>query len=244
MSVTRTAKEMTRDLIAKAGLARLHVSIRKLSGQNVDHLFPPSLSERFAAIYKNRVWLTGRAAGSLSGLGSDFANTQNVRHGLSQLLESLHTRSLLDIGCGDFTWMKEVRLLCEYIGLDIVEEVVRANNACYRSEERSFQVLDATADPLPRADTVLCREVLFHLSFRDIWRVFKNVRKSSASFLIATNDNDLKYNADILSGDFRMLNLHKSPFYLPSPQQSIPDAAVVEGRTLAAWRIADLPDRP
>jgi SAM-dependent methyltransferase len=242
MSFLRTAKEITRDLIAKAGLSRLHISIRKLRGQNVDHLFFESLSERFSAVYENRVWLNGRTNGALSGLGSELENTESVRHGLAELLKSLDTRSLLDVGCGDFTWMKEVQFPFRYVGIDIVHEVVERNNALYRSERRSFQVMDATRDPLPTADTILCREVLFHLSFADIWRLVENVRNSGSSFLIATNDNNLKYNADILSGDFRMLNLHKAPFFFPSPAQSIPDDGVLPDRTLLAWKVADLPE--
>jgi SAM-dependent methyltransferase len=242
MSAIRTAKEMIRDLIAKAGLSRLHLSIRKLSGQNVDHLSRTSLSERFSAIYKNRVWLNGRTAGSLSGLGSDLESTESVRQGLAELLKSLDTRVLLDVGCGDFTWMKEVPFPLKYVGIDIVPDVIEADNALYRSEQRSFQVMDATLDPLPQADTILCREVLFHLSFQDIKRFVKNIRKYGSSFLIATNDNDLKYNADILSGDFRMLNLRRSPFFFPSPAQSIPDDGVLPHRTLSAWKVADLPD--
>lgn len=242
MSVMRIAKEVTRDLIAKAGLGRLHLSVRKLRGQNVDHLYRQSLAERFSAIYENRVWLNGRSSGSLSGLGSDLVSTNDVRGRLSDLLESLDTHSLLDVGCGDFTWMKEVSFPFTYVGIDIVPEVIAANNAHYASDSRSFQVLDATRDPLPTAGAILCREVLFHLSFSDIARLLKNVRQSGASFFIATNDNSLKYNADIRSGDFRLLNLLRAPFYLPAPHQSIPDMGVTESRTLSVWRLADLPD--
>ncbi|SRR6266567_3672564 len=241
MSVIRTAKEMTRDLIAKAGLSRLHLSIRKLRGQNVDHLFLPSLAERFSAVYENRVWLNGRSTGSLSGFGSELENTGAVRQHIAELLESLRTRSLLDIGCGDFMWMKEVVFPSRYIGVDIVPSIIETNNSLYRSEQRSFHVLDAVHEPLLQADTVLCREVLFHLSFADIWQLVENVRRSGSSFLIATNDGDLKYNADILSGDFRILNLHKAPFFFPSPVRSIPDNGVLPDRTLSAWKVADLP---
>jgi 2-polyprenyl-3-methyl-5-hydroxy-6-metoxy-1,4-benzoquinol methylase len=243
MSLLRTAKEVTRDLIAKAGLSGVHVTVRKLRGENVDHLLRESLSERFTAVYENRVWLNGRAAGSLSGCGSEIENTQSVRTHLAELLNFLGTRSLLDIGCGDFTWMQEVSFPFTYVGIDIVPGVIAANNASYSSPQRSFQVGDATRDSLPQADTVLCREVLFHLAFADIWRVVKNIRKSGISYLIATTDNNLKYNADILSGDFRMLNLHRAPFFFPRPTASIPDGSVCADRTLAMWRVADLPLR-
>jgi SAM-dependent methyltransferase len=241
--LTRTAKEMMRDLIAKAGLTRLHVAIRKLTGQNVEHLSFNSLSERFSAIYRNRVWLNGRSVGSLSGYGSELENTETLRPRLTELLNSLEAQSLLDIGCGDFTWMKEIAFPHRYIGVDIVPELIETNNVMFRSEQKAFQALDATRDPLPQVDTVLCRDVLFHLSFRDIWRVIENIRRSGSLFLLATTDGDTNYNADTLSGDFRLLNLHKAPFFFPKPNLSILDNAVSPGRTLSAWKVTDLPER-
>jgi SAM-dependent methyltransferase len=226
VSFQRTVKEVVRDLIAKVGLSGLHVSIRKLTGQNVDHLFFPSLSGRFSAVYENRVWLNGRPSGSLSGCESELENTETVQQHIAKLLKSLKTRSLLDIGCGDFTWMKEVAFPYRYIGVDVVHDVIETNDTLYRSEQRSIQVMDATPDPIPQADTILCREVLFHLSFRDIWCLVENIRRSGSSFLIATNDPDIKYNADILSGDFRLLNLTKPPFRFPRPELCIPDDEV------------------
>jgi hypothetical protein len=101
--------------------------------------------------------------------------------------------------------------------------------------------LDATVDPLPPADTVLCREVIFHLSFRDISRLIENIRSAGASCLIATTDESIKFNADIPSGDFRNLNLTKAPFLFPPPLLSIPDGFVSPHRSLAAWKVRALP---
>jgi 2-polyprenyl-3-methyl-5-hydroxy-6-metoxy-1,4-benzoquinol methylase len=240
MPLERDVKEFIRDSITRLGLSRTHLRIRKATGQNVDHLFRPTLAERFSAIYQNRVWLNDRPSGSLSGLGSELVNTDRVRQALQPLLIELNTRTLLDVGCGDFLWMKELNLDCQYIGIDVVEDVIAANDSAYASETRIFQKLDATIDALPKADTVLCREVLFHLSFADIWRVLTNIKRSQAVFLIATNDPGLRYNADIVSGDFRLLNLQSAPFHLPSPNRSIPDDRLSPGRTLSVWKISEL----
>ena len=81
---------------------------------------------------------------------------------------------------------------------------------------------------------------MFHLCFADIWKVLANIKRSQAVFLIATNDSGLRYNADIVSGDFRLLNLHRAPFYLPSPNISISDDRVSPGRTLSVWKTSEL----
>ena len=239
--MSRTGREFVRHVITKTGMTGFHARIRKARGENVDHLFAGSLAERFSAIYRNRVWLEDRQSGSLSGEGSEVQNTSSIRQRLPEVLQSIGSRILLDAGCGDFNWMKEVRLPCKYIGVDIVPAVIEANASAYGSAERTFRVIDLTRDPLPAVDTVLCREVLFHLSFRDVWRVIENVRDSGASFLITTNDSGLRLNADILSGDFRRLNLWKAPFFFPSPVVSIPDSNVDSGRILGVWEVATLP---
>jgi len=204
-------------------------------------LFHRSLAERFTAIYENRVWLNGRSTGSLSGLGSEIEHTTSLRLEIPKILRDLNAQLLVDVGCGDFTWMKEVDLPCSYIGLDIVPAVINANESLFGSEERSFCVLDATTDPLPRGDVFLCREVMFHLSFSDIWRLIENIRRSEARFLLATSDSTIPYNADILSGDFRLLNLGRKPFDFPTPERLITDACVAPGRILGVWRTAALP---
>ncbi len=136
--------------------------------------------------------------------------------------------------------MKDVNLPCPYVGVDIVRSLIEENQA-FASPTRTFFFLDATVDALPSADTLLCREILFHLSFEDIWRLVANCRRSGALFLIATSDAAIRYNADIISGDFRLLNLREGPFRFPSPVLSIPDDRVSPGRSLGVWKISDLP---
>jgi hypothetical protein len=240
MKLSREMKELARGFINRVGLAKTLVAIRKARGENVEHLMLPSLSDRFAAIYRNGVWLNERSSGSLSGRGSEHDSTREVRCRLPTLLAKLGTQRLIDIGCGDFTWMRSVELPCDYLGWDIVPLVIGRNSRTYGSSRVRFECCDAVSEHLPPADTVLCREVLFHLCFRDGLRLLQNIKRSGASFLIATNDTELRTNADILSGDYRMLNLHRQPFTFPAPIQSIPDDRVQPHRVLSVWELANI----
>jgi hypothetical protein len=239
----RDTKEFIRHLISQLGLSSAHLLLRRLKGENVAHLTKNNLEERFAAIYQNGVWLNGRTSGSLSGLGSDLEQTQWVREALPLVLADLGSRSLLDVGCGDFGWLSTVELNTDYVGSDIVRAVVEANRQKYQNERRSFVLLDATRETLPDADTVLCREVMFHLSFADCQSLLVNIANTRARFFIATNDLSTNYNADILSGDFRALNLLAKPFCLPDPIHRIPDGQTVRGRELLVWRVDSLPQK-
>ena len=240
MTLSREMKESLRGLISRLGLAKMFVAVRRARGENVEHLMLPSLSDRFAAIYQNRVWLNGRSSGSLSGRGSELESTQSIRDRLPALLTSLGTQDLLDVGCGDFTWLRGVQLPCDYLGLDIVPCVIEQNSRTYGSSRVQFTCCNAVSEHLPPGDTVLCREVLFHLCFRDGLRLLNNIKQSGARFLIATNDAELCSNADILSGDYRMLNLRRRPFTFPAPILSIPDNYVEPYRVLSVWELANI----
>ncbi len=240
-NLKRSIKEVLRHSILKSGLNGQYLALRARRGQNVEHLRAATIAERFSAIYRNRVWLNEGAPGSLSGFGSELANTISVRRNLPILIESLNTRCLLDLGCGDFNWMRDVPLPCDYIGADCVQSVIETISKVDGNERRRFICLDATTDRLPSADTVLCREIFFHLSFKDLMLIVNNIRISGASFLIATTDPSTLFNSDILSGDFRMLNLTKGPLHFPNPDLSIPDDDFVPGRMLAVWKVSRLP---
>jgi len=196
-------------------------------------------SKRFHRIYRSRYW--GQNSESISGCGSTLEATRNVREQLPALLSRLDCQALLDLGCGDFNWMKNVRLECKYIGADIVDSIIQSNNDHYACAHRTFLNLDATRSTLPDGvDVVLCREVLFHLSNQDIFRVLKNVKDSTATYFISTNIDIESENLDTFTGGYRPLNLQKPPFNFPQPIDVIHDHGVSEDRYLCLWKVGDL----
>lgn len=198
------------------------------------------VSVRFGRIYTARRW-AGGGSETRSGAGSTLAATQGVRAQLPKIIEELGAEALLDVGCGDFNWMKEITLPCHYHGVDIVDAVIAENTARYARPGVSFSTLDAIKEPLPPGfDVVLCREVLFHLSFADGERLLRNVASSGAQYLLATTNTELQKNRDIVTGDYRGTNLERAPYSLPSPQGTIDDSAISQDRVLALWSVDDI----
>jgi hypothetical protein len=236
-----TLKDAVRHVLFSLKLDKWYLWLRRAKGENLDHLYKESLQERFSTIYRNMVWRNGRECGSLSGLGSELESTLSIREKLPLMVARLEIKSLLDVGCGDFTWMQAVKLPATYIGVDVVREVIDANSRAFESPSRRFHVVDATRDSLPQADALLCREVLFHLSYQDIKRVLEKIKGTDAKYLLATTDTAVPFNRDIRSGDFRRLNLQKPPFSFPEPAASMPDGVVARGRVLAVWEVAAIP---
>jgi len=221
------------------GMRRLWRALLKLRAGKDYH------SVLFTKIWSGNVWGGDE---SRSGGGSGLAETAIMREQLAGLLSELSVRCLLDIPCGDFHWMKEVRLPpgLIYIGGDIVEPMLHSNNAQYGTNTVSFRKLDLCRDTLPPADLVLCRECLVHFSFSDLRRAVANLRASGAKYLLVTQFTGDRENSDIETGEWRPLNLTKAPINFPPPLRLIDEQCTAGGgryrdKALGLWRIADLP---
>ncbi len=200
------------------------------------------VSARFQKIYRDRHW-GGSSSESASGLGSSFQATEAIRAELPLLVQKFGIRKLLDLGCGDFNWMKHVELPVPYIGADIVSEVIENNRRLYGNDAIDFMVLDGIKDPIPEdVDAILCREVLFHLSFEHALALLANVKASNARYLIATQIDSQTENQDTFTGGFRPLDLRKAPFGFPEPLLVIPDDRVSANRSLCLWQLSDISD--
>lgn len=235
----QSVKEVVRHIGLKLGAGSLLRRRRRQHGLVTAHLDPATAVDRFREAYGSRAWVTGDGQLSLSGLGSEASATRSVVEALPALLVRLGCETLLDVGCGDWNWMREVHLPCDYVGVDIVPEVIEANRR-YEGVGVGFQVADAIEGPLPRADVVLCREVLFHLSFSDGMAALANIR-GAGRWLLATSDTEIWFNSDVATGDYRRINLERTPYRLPRPRAVISDESVCRGRVLALWATADLP---
>jgi hypothetical protein len=221
------------------GLEKVVIWYWKARGRSVDHL-KGDRGGRFSTIYEKRYWSGDRAdRPSLSGPGSTLPATASLRAALPPALQEMGAETLLDIGCGDFFWMREVDLPCKYIGIDIVQSVIDENQKNFGSDKRRFVCLDGVVDDLPKGDVAMCREVLFHLSSSDARALIDNIRKAGVKFVAATTDPATRFNSDIPSGSFREINLVRSPFNLGEPVSVLPDGdGPNTGRIMGVWALA------
>jgi hypothetical protein len=172
-----------------------------------------SVEERFTKIHHSNFW---RAAESASGPGSSLLDTENLRRTLPAMFDKFGIRTMLDAPCGDFYWMKHVvaEAKLAYIGGDIVRPMIEKNTALHANDRTSFVHLDITKGPLPKADLWFCRDCFFHLSLADIFRALHQFVDSGIPFIMASSSTSVtehKYQ-DILSGDFRNVDLFAAPF--------------------------------
>ena len=168
------------------------------------------VKETFTKIYTDNLWAS---AESKSGSGSELQNTEVLRKELSTLFKKYEITSMLDIPCGDFNWMKEVDLSeINYVGADIVEELIQSNNTRYPN--KSFTVLNLIEDELPKADLVFVRDCLGHLSNENVLKALENIKRSGSKYLLATSFTKWSQNPDIIDGGWKCINLMIAPFYM------------------------------
>ncbi|HVT18463.1 MAG TPA: class I SAM-dependent methyltransferase [Thermoanaerobaculia bacterium] len=197
----------------------------------------------FSGIYTNNLWGDPE---SVSGPGSSREETLAVREELPRLVRRLGVSSLLDAACGDCYWLDHTRLdLDRYIGVDIVPELIARNRQRLARTGIEFVVNDITRDPLPRADLILCRDCLIHFSFHYISRALQNFRRSGATYLLTTTYSGLGGNHDILTGQWRPIDLELPPFGLPKPLRLLCEKNYRSGslrlrRNLGLWRLAEI----
>lgn len=200
---------------------------------------------KFSRIYRENIFGSRE---SRSGSGSTLEQTATLRREIPALLGELGARTLIDAPCGDFNWMSRTPLdLDRYIGLDIVEELIRIDQEKHGSPNREFLCRDIIADPLPTVAVILCRDCLVHLTFDQALKAIGNFKRSGSTYLLTTTFSDRDANVDLKGQDvWRTLNLERAPFCFPPPLRLVNENCT-EGdgaygdKCLGLWRLADLP---
>jgi len=142
--------------------------------------------------------------------------------------------------------MRDVDLnAIRYTGADIVEEIIQHNKEAYQRQHVRFLRLNLVQDELPQVDLMLCRDGLVHLSFEDVFKSLNNMCKSKSRYLLATTFTDREINQDILSGQWRTLNLERPPFNLCRPMSVINEECphrngIYADKSLGLWRMDDV----
>lgn len=205
--------------------------------------------DQFSRAFQNNLW--GEAT-SRSGPGSSLEQTRVIRERIPKLLERLNIRTLLDIPCGDFNWMKEIRgdiepNLSLYIGADIVPELIHENRTRYQNSKFRFEVLDLTKDALPRSDLVMIRDCFLHLPFRGIADAIWNAQRSGSTYMLASTYTKPRPNLEIenISLLGRAINLSTPPFSFPEPLELINEECTEQNgeysdKSIGLWRLTDV----
>jgi SAM-dependent methyltransferase len=238
MPVIRFALDRLNSLSRRLSTA---VFSREATVKDVAHL---DVKSKFTKVYKDNIF---GGSESRSGEGSNLVQTRVIREEISKLLVELEIGTLLDAPCGDWNWMRATKLgSTNYVGVDIVPLLIEKNIAQFSSESVQFACVDIMNEELPKADLILSRDCLVHLSFEDAFKVLRNFRRSGAIYLLTTTFTDRTSNDDLGTRFWRPLNKQILPFNFPAPLKIINECCTEGGgafsdKSLGLWALKDIP---
>jgi hypothetical protein len=206
----------------------------------VENLGGRSASEIFRDIYRLNAW---GSAESHSGSGSTLAYTTRLRADLPAFLKRYGIKSMVDVPCGDFNWMRKVDLSgIHYTGLDVVPELIAQNQKKFGNLFRTFANCDILTEPPPRANLVFCRDLLIHFSYHDALKALHNIVASGSTWLLTTSYRSGKNRLEPTGGFYR-INLEEAPFSFAAPIDILADGEgkrAPNGRILGLWNLGAL----
>jgi hypothetical protein len=142
-------------------------------------------------VFLDTVW---GPPGYESGSGGDPIFARPYLDFVSQYIEERGIKSVLDLGCGDGR----------------LTEAMDWHDASYTGMDIKLGH-DILTDELPDADLVLVKDVLQHWSNADIQAMHSRLMRFPA--VLITNSILPNTNQDIVTGQWRGLNLTQDPFY-------------------------------
>lgn len=164
----------------------------------------------FEEIYTNATW------GGGSGAGDDPAQTQPYLDYLHGFLDNHHIRSIVDAGCGAWRCMSTVDLDdIEYLGIDCVEYVITQNIDKYSKRNVHFWLANFIEIDLPKADLLICKDVLQHLSNEDILKFIPQLSKFTYCLIVNDIGNNEERVITDIDHNYSGLDVLKPPFNLP-----------------------------
>jgi SAM-dependent methyltransferase len=170
------------------------------------------LTKIFNGIYSEGVWGRDVAGKGTSGSGSTLDITREYRAYLEEFIRKHRVRSIVDAGCGDWTFSRTIDWGgASYLGVDIASDVIEVNRRKYEKRNVTFQVGDITED-LPAADLLISKDVLQHLPNALVHKfVRNNLKTGKYRWVLLTNDRGIG-NPDIVPGGYRAIDLAAPPF--------------------------------
>ncbi|WP_407556079.1 class I SAM-dependent methyltransferase [Winogradskyella sp. 4-2091] len=154
-------------------------------------------------VYDLHLW-GGKDFDFYSGSGSHDAEivTPYIECVSSFLKAHNNALTVCDLGCGDFNIGNQLtQYTKKYIGIDIVDNLIERNKKLFKADHLEFHCLDIVEDELPKADCIILRQVLQHLSNDEIQNVVEKLQ--NYKYVILTEHvpiGNFESNKDIISG--------------------------------------------
>ena len=164
---------------------------------------PWPTKDAMAQVYEKNLW-GGQEGDFYSGSGSHHPEVvKPYIEVVASFLNSLEEApTVVDLGCGDFNiGSKLLPLVKRYEAVDIVPNLIERNKKMFVADNLTFHCLDIAKDDWPKGEVAIVRNVLQHISNKEISAVVEKL--SDFKYILLTEhlpDGDFTPNKDIISG--------------------------------------------
>ncbi len=177
-------------------------------------------SEAFTNVYSACIWGKQENGSPSSGEGSSPNHAKPYMNFLQGYLLRHHIKSVLDVGCGTWEFSHQIDWNgIQYLGIDVVTSIIEQNQSTFGSETITFKTLDFLEEELPKADLLICKDVLQHLPLQDIQKFLTQAKRFRHCILtndilthLTEEESHHQNNFDIHRGEYRPLDLELPPF--------------------------------
>ncbi len=172
---------------------------------------------KFDAIYKQQIWSGKDGSVPLSGPGSLVQSSLPVIDFINQGVENQQIGSVLDLGCGDLTYISTIDHITNgtvrYTGVDVSEYILEENEKHYPWFKGAC--MDITEPQVFDADLIVIKDILFHLTNEQITALFDNLANSRFTFCIVTTMNNASNGRRKLDPkhSYANVNIRLAPFF-------------------------------
>lgn len=176
----------------------------------------------FNKIYAKSFWGNG------SGEGSSPEATVPYKHFIEDFINKNNISSVVDLGCGDWQFSQFMDFKgAKYLGIDASENIIDINSKKFSNKKVSFMHLPDSYEKIPKADLLLCKDVMQHLNIQEIFKISKifprykfclitndvlNASPLGKAIIRILNKRWKLVNREIQIGDYRPLELTQKPF--------------------------------
>ena len=204
---------------------RTHLKKYRLKPTNAD----PSAAGRINPEVEERMapgWSSGLPE-TPCGKGSLPLYARSVGVAIPPLIRSLNIKTVNNVGAGDLAWMDAFNVEYHsgpgvwFRNYDIIRWVP------------SVTLLDITEERPPNCDLAICRDVMIHLTDREVSCAIRNLFKSSRWVLATTYDVERNDDLDLAKRPHREINLQEPPWSIGETKGKIADH--VPGKYLGLW---------
>jgi predicted O-methyltransferase YrrM/SAM-dependent methyltransferase len=176
----------------------------------------------FTSAYETGLWGKDASGRGTSGAGSIVQEALPFIQYIQNFLDTHQIQSIVDVGCGDWVLAREIQWGdSEYLGIDIVENLIRDNQKIYGSDKVRFLKQDVGITPMPAGDLLICKDVFIHLPDSEVDFILKESKKFKFCIFVNDINSSDKTNVPFNHFGVRCVHLTCHPFLIKPIERMI-----------------------